>query len=380
MNCRYGLDRSPGPTASTINQPVTTASAIGLELSSRLRLLSLIGIIQVVVIHACNLTINFRDEPLRIFVPGVRWIELSISYGLCNTAVPLFFMISGYLLCATVPKSTISFHRQWFIKLRARAKSLLIPYGMWSVSAFVAWLAFQRIPAIATFFTGRYALSDSPMAVLKALALNPLAGQFWFIRALCAFVLVLPFIYQCCRSWPKLTLAVLTTAWVLRFDAFLISSEGLLFFTLGVLAALKRWQPGTPRQRPVRPGLAVTLWLVLSACRGLLLDTVGDSAPAYLIGIVSVPVGIWALYNLCCRLPERYRPELLWISQFTFMIFAAHQPLLALIQKVVLHAWPSLLLATYFAAPIITIGVVVFCAYMLKRSAPAVYALYAGGR
>ena len=61
------------------------------ELSNKIKNISLILTILVVFLHAYNL----EESNSVINING--FIQNFISYGVCTIAVPLFFMISGYL-------------------------------------------------------------------------------------------------------------------------------------------------------------------------------------------------------------------------------------------------------------------------------------------
>lgn len=87
-------------------------------LSDKLRVLSLISIIFVLYIHS-------RFQPNEIM--GMAYydkIQLFTSEMIGRCAVPLFYLISGYLFFMKVPDGVKSIGR----KIRKRIKSLLIPY------------------------------------------------------------------------------------------------------------------------------------------------------------------------------------------------------------------------------------------------------------
>lgn len=89
-------------------------------------------------------------------------------------AVPCFFLISGYLLVFNIKKLTISIYGE---KLRKRVKTLLIPYIIWNVMAFVYLKLTRQWPDSVTF---------------SALFLAPANFPLWFVRNLIVMVVLFP--------------------------------------------------------------------------------------------------------------------------------------------------------------------------------------------
>ncbi|MDE6292589.1 MAG: acyltransferase, partial [Bacilli bacterium] len=57
-----------------------------------------------------------------------NFLEFTISDYLCRVAVPIFYVVSGYLFFV---KSNLSF-RSLKLKLKRRVHSILIPYLLWN--------------------------------------------------------------------------------------------------------------------------------------------------------------------------------------------------------------------------------------------------------
>lgn len=85
-------------------------------MSDKLRVLSFLSIILVIYIHM------FYTEGTDM--PGLNIVESFWGQGICLLAVPLFFVISGYLFFLRCPNGVNS---MW-PKIRKRGKTLLMPY------------------------------------------------------------------------------------------------------------------------------------------------------------------------------------------------------------------------------------------------------------
>lgn len=59
-------------------------------------------------------------------------VRILFSLGLCQVAVPIFFLISGYLFFVRLEEWDTGI---WTGKLKKRIKTLLIPYLIWNIIA-----------------------------------------------------------------------------------------------------------------------------------------------------------------------------------------------------------------------------------------------------
>ena len=66
--------------------------------------------------------------------------RILFSEGMCRVAVPIFFFISGYLFFVKLEQWNINV---WVDKLRKRAKTLLVPYLLWNIIAFLLLVAIE---------------------------------------------------------------------------------------------------------------------------------------------------------------------------------------------------------------------------------------------
>ena len=97
-------------------------------LSYKLKVLSLIAIIFVVFIHA---NINIPDSTNFLY-ENSAFLQYFISQGITRTAVPMFFIISGYLYFISFDGTL----NTYLIKTKKRIKSLVLPYFITSFSVF----------------------------------------------------------------------------------------------------------------------------------------------------------------------------------------------------------------------------------------------------
>ena len=162
--------------------------------SSRIEMLRFPLIVGVVFIHQYSTTLHLVQAPIGgpQCSDWIDFIKLFISRGVADTAVPMFFLISGYLF--SLGDWSLN---HYMGKLKRRVNTLLIPYLFWNIGTIA--LA-EGIPRMKMLFGhgGRQAHSHSLtdyVALAGITTKYPLAYQFWFIRDLMALVLLVPVIH-----------------------------------------------------------------------------------------------------------------------------------------------------------------------------------------
>ena len=96
------------------------------ESSLRLKLLRFPPIIGVIYIHSYDTVIHYSTGSLGTveFNGLTTFVRILISEGIARTAVPLFFLMSGYLFFAAFHWSEQTYLKQ----INSRLRSLLIPF------------------------------------------------------------------------------------------------------------------------------------------------------------------------------------------------------------------------------------------------------------
>jgi fucose 4-O-acetylase-like acetyltransferase len=355
-------------------------TAINEYLGCKLRALSFFAIILVVFVHSYNAKIRFESGELDdVTSNAILFFENFLSKGICRVAVPLFFLISGFLF-----HLTLNFSLTGIIdKYKKRVKSLLIPYLFWSVFGVFIFLLLQAFPFSRFFFTRGLIIDYSFLKLMRTIFLDPIPYQFWFIRDLILLVLLSPLIAYLTKSTKGLWILVLIFLWYQSPASFgCFSNESLLFFTIGGHVALNKSAQFLSPIRSKRFLIYLTVcWICIVSITSYLLTfipaekiTIALDHTGVLIGILSV----WLLYDSLFHAEINYA-----LFGYTFIIFALHEPLLTIIVKGLFYVCgktTSSTLFIYLFAPLITILICLLCGVIWKRSAPRLYDFATGGR
>ncbi len=148
-------------------------------------------IVLVVWLHAYSIHPSAVRKGPNLFV------QLFISQGLARAAVPLFFLISGYLFFRKMGKGG---RAVFAAKIGKRTRTLLLPYVVWAVYGIALYAALQMLPPLRSSFSNWMISDYSLPKLVKTIAITPIPGQLWFLRDLYVMTLMSPAVYLLIRG------------------------------------------------------------------------------------------------------------------------------------------------------------------------------------
>lgn len=351
-------------------------------LSDKLRVLSLISIILVLYIHS-----GFHADEIE----GMIWndsVQTFVSGMMGRCAVPLFYVISGYLFFLKVPDGMKSIYG----KMRKRVGTLVVPYIIGCLFFVGFGVLMAVLPGVSKYMnSSMMPLFSKPVGeILRSIFYDagngsPCAFQLWFLRDLVLFVATSPLWYLCLKHLKWRFVAVV---FVLTYlDVSHIPFNSLFWFVLGgQLTKVKIEFGGVNGVINVinLELLGLCLFLVLSIVE-LFFPEIIDwrllRIPIIFLGIV----GVWGIYDAVVG----YDFNLLqhrWLAtacQFTFFIYIFHEPTLNIFRKlivVVLGKNELGYLTSYLISPWIFTVCAVFIGLLFRKYLPKVYNVCTGGR
>ncbi len=352
--------------------------------SDRLRILRFPLIVGVVLVHAYRTEVATASGKIGVAESSAfsNFVRDFISQGLARTAVPLFFLMSGYFLFLGFTWSVKKYQE----KLRSRTRTLLIPFLFWNILTLMVYLAAQTLPAVRPFVSGQnnWIETYGPYDYLNAIIgidQYPVAYQFWFIRDLMVMVVLSPIVYFSLRALPSLFLAVVFGLWYSQTWPLTIpDAAAVAFFSAGAAVALR----GGSLFALDRYGSAITVaYLVV-----LVIDVLTKREPYHIYihnaGIVLGVASALFLTRAIAVGQSRLKEFLLWAGSLSFFVFAVHEPMLTIFRKVfykVLQPKSDLMvLGLYFAIPMLVIAIAILVYQILNRVAPRFLSVITGGR
>lgn len=340
--------------------------------SDKIKILSLVAILLVLYIHS-----GFHNIPNEIM--GMKFnnvLQDFISNKLGRCAVPLFYMISGYLYFLNVDKGIISI----IYKIKKRVRTLLIPFFLGCLFFPLFFLSIEWIPLSKRFLNSQFSsnLDLSVWEILMSLFIKtkggtqPWAFHLWFLRDLIIIVVLSPILYYF-RKYLKKELLVLILFTINIFCPYSLP-KSIFWFMLGdayltYFTKLNHW---------ILPVLFILISVVELA--------VNLNYPIFelfitLMGVIS----IWNIYDYFVKSTFILKDHRVFttICGYTFFIYLYHEPTLNIIRKLLTaiigttsfgFATSYLLSPWIFAASAILVGI------LLKRFIPRIYNILVGGR
>lgn len=312
---------------------------------------------------------GFDSTPYRLF-----WGEM-----VGRITVPLFFIISGYLFFQKFDGSIDAYK----CKLKKRVSSLVIPYLLWNLLAFLFYWGIgvaEGDDFLLSFWVVDYHSGHSPAD-----------GPLWFLRTLILLLPLTPVVYGLNKNryfcWISLVL------YLLLFTNTGVFRQGTIFgfacFNLGGFFALSK--PGKKLEEKFTPPpthtssrrlLLVNLVILTAFMTLCLVDDKLRISKGMVWGLVHwsmLTVGSVFAMTIPASLGEKTGQILDSLGKTSFFLFCLHEPLIPYIRMTVVPLAGSGDLG--YTVTVIVVVTLCLMAYMLMmRLCPLALALLNGGR
>jgi fucose 4-O-acetylase-like acetyltransferase len=368
------------------------------RLSAKFRFWAFVSMVLLVFVHGYTIEPRYLqpwtqpEEAMGV----VSYTEYLLSNGLLRFRIPMLFVISGFLFALHDAQP----HGE---RMKKRVRTLLVPYFLWSGFHLVLLYLMEMDPTMRGWVanSGIAQMRPEPQVVhdyawnewLIRWLLGPLPYQLWFIRVLFIYNLAYPLLARWVTGHiaRRVFFGVAALGWWFSMNLFFIESEGLLFFALGIwmqktgfnIEAPSRWLRPLPWALVAIAAAAVKTWLAFKGHTLLIGEAVFPlMANLHKLTIFSGLVAAWygsdGLVRWCMA-----RSWFVWLSAFSFMIYALHAPLVAVLIDPALRLFaplPEPALWAYLLLPLTLIATSITLGAVLRRFAPAVYSVATGGR
>jgi surface polysaccharide O-acyltransferase-like enzyme len=344
-------------------------------ISEKIKLLSAVAIVLVLYIHS-----GFHNDEISGMTIN-HYVQEMISALVGRCAVPLFYIISGYLFFYKVPDGLKSI----YVKIRSRVNTLVVPYIITSLFYVAFLLTLDSIPAISKFINGSILplFKQTWLKVLFSIFYDtgngyPLPFHLWFLRDLLILVIFSPLWYMFLKRlkwWWVLAVFVLNYANISYFPIY-----ALFWFSLGGILT----EYDIALRSPKLGFLLLSMFLVL--CLLQLINP--DLLLWQYVKILNILLGIvsaWLVYDAV--VPQAFSLQqhtwLKKICDFTFFIYLFHEPALNVVRKLIAYVLGKNeigYLASYLLSPWFFIVFAILIGSLIKKLTPIIYMVAVGGR
>ncbi len=315
------------------------------------------------------------------FMPE-RMLEDLFSQGFCRIAVPIFFMISGYLHFSRKEIASKSLMTSFLKKV----PSLIIPYFIWNgfylVYNFTYLILLNKLNTVGNLIE----------YMLKGLFLYGCNPAFWYVFQLILLFLLSPLLLKIYRNkWFSATFCVTTFVMYLLITngtKFLLL-PGIMFFSLGAVSAIHLrkfidWHFFSPKAKVFVPFCALVALVLLMVYRFKIMDIgenisdLRDTIPYRLFECLTA-ICFW----FACDVIRLGSFNVKAYEKDSFFIYAIHWFALSIFNIIVNRLIPITPLSRtviYLLGPIIIVVCILITSICLKKWLPRIYRIISGGR
>ncbi len=345
-------------------------------LSDKLKVLSLASIMLVLYIHS-----GFHDFEIGGMTAN-NMVQEFLSGMMGRCAVPLFYVISGWLFFRSLPDGVGSV----WTKMKKRVRTLLVPYLVGCVFCVGFSVMVAVAPGTSKYMNGSIMpLFDESIGKILCSVFyasdngSPVAYQLWFLRDLILLVATAPLWYYALRylRWGFVVVAFALT----YIDLPHVPTVALFWFTLGGQLTMV----DVEGKKVIRGGqICAPIFLVLSVIQVSLGESQGWEEWKIPITLMGVP-SIWGCYNAVVRegfVLNAHR----WLAVacgYTFFIYLFHVPTLNIVRKVIVAVVGKTsfgYMVSYLASPWLFALAAVLIGMVLRKHLGKVYLTCTGGR
>jgi len=360
------------------------STCISKYLSVKFKVISFFLIVLVIYRHSYNIVLNLRSESIQIQEGYSSFFQNLILNLINRIPSSIFFFISGFFLFLNYSNRVDEF----IVKFKRRLKSVALPYLVWSIWGILFLYLLQLFPDSHTFYTKGLIKDYSISKIVDAILINPIPYQLWFLKDLFVLVCLTPIIYILIKYLRIYIVVALVIIWVLGYGIFIIYTKSLFFFVLGAFFSNK----SEFLEKRNMSGIAFILilgWMILAmflTMKGFnqlytiptFLDSLVNNA-LILLGVMA----IWGIYDKLFINKDMTTYKHYNIINYTFFLFAFHEPVLTLIRKGLMFITGTGEMASlivFLCSPVFLIIIGVLIGSFVENSLPGFYGIITGGR
>lgn len=307
----------------------------------------------------------------------VYYFQKVFTDGITQIAVPMFFIISGFLFFYNIPVEKSGNRTEWFLRqYHKRFFSLGIPFIIWNLIYYLVYLAPKYIPALRGAIR-LYIRNPTIIDFLESIFWFKHNSHFWFVGYLIIMVLISPLIFQIMKSkiFGLIFLISLLNVYIFFYNIHENLIRAFLFFGFGTFMALhkKYFEPKLKSKSKTFIFLLIGLLVLFGGGFLILKD-------AY-IGRICILIGTllgWYSYDFFEEKTEVY-----WFMDYNMTIYAAHGIVINFLEKslMMLLEWtPMTSMFAFIFDVVASFFIIVSVCYFCKQRCPMLLDLVNGKR
>ncbi|MBD5420938.1 MAG: acyltransferase family protein [Bacteroides sp.] len=348
--------------------------------------------IAVIFIHLNPKTIGVLEADFSVASGKgiVNVLFISISNVLAQTAVPIFFLISGFFFFHNVQKFTLATYKK---KLSSRIKTLIIPYFCWNTLVFCMTILGKTLKIGNAngslqllmdyikdvnwhFLYDSHIFHASDLNILgnEIYQAGPIDAPLWFLRDLIFMVILTPLIFILIKKTKIYGILLLCFFYITRIwiEVPGLSITAFFYFSLGTYFAINNINIVYFAQKinKIFLPLSILFFIICVTWDGRNTYIGANVMPLYIL------TTIFVVFNIATYLVKKYKlksPNIL--LNCCFFVFASHTIfILSLIKNCIhyiMYGQSSIVqIFNYLITPFVTAYICVAIYYFLTKYFP----------
>lgn len=316
----------------------------------------------------------------------LRFLCILFQEGICRLAVPCFFFISGYLFFSKLEDKW-----DWDIwkgKMQKRAKTLLLPYLLWNIIAFLAFWIYAQVVGSPIPLPQHY-LNEGGIRMFWSVnggipigsQTYPVDGPLWFIRDLIFFILATPLVFFFVKRTGFYGVLVLC---VLHLAVNRLVPEGFVFFVTGSWFRLSK--KNIIETLSSRKNIYYAIALMSLIALVLIQYHLDSDTWKKIVKFVFLFSGIAASFCMVAVSLNKGKIRVVpFLAESAFFIFAAHEVLILqnVATPIVNHLLPQGQVwncVAFFLVPALAVVICLGLLFLLEKLLPRTTAVLTGNR
>lgn len=337
---------------------------------NKITIVSFVLSIFVIYIHAnCLKDYGLQDNTSSISY----WIVKIITSGIGGVAVPIFFIISGYLYFRNIDLST-NINLEIRRKQKSRIKSILIPYLIWNLFGTLFYMFIPRIPLVDSIMNGTY-VDMSFGNILRGILVHEYYFPLWYLKDLIILICLARVIANILKSKTisNIVVSILGIFVIFEIKFMYLNISSIYFYFIGCYFAIYMREFFEKKKCKNTILRAAIIFFILAFIR-IALDIEILVKLSYIIS----PIVAWILMDLIVEYIK-----INWFIKQSFFIYCSHIIIVTTINKILLkmgngrEIWVTV---TFLSTPIITLLIIYLIARFMNIYLKDLYKVICGSR
>jgi surface polysaccharide O-acyltransferase-like enzyme len=323
--------------------------------------------------------VNFSDGTQTFETPLYVTKIKELAGAFTGIAVPLFFLISGFLLYVKEPK--------FLENLNKKCRTILLPYILWAILVILFLFTAQSFSFTKPYFANLIVRNFSPIDWVGVFLGHfgkfaethghPLVYQFWFLRDLFVLNLLFLIIKKIVDRFPGGALVLFFILWTGGVNIYIVSSAALFFFTLGYY--IVKYNIKYKHLDNIKAFDMAVMYITT------IIASLFFRERLTIISSINIIVGIMFFIKLSSGFIKKSRMYniLAWLEQYAFWVYAMHGITIAVMIKLSVKIMPMngiWLLVHYFVVTLLCIFILLGIGIIFRKIFPKIFSILTGGR